>query len=292
MPTLVEVFSMKARLESVLLNTCCAVENDFVGEITVNSKPLILAIDTATRAGSVALARGAELLHLQAGAEESSHSIDLIENVEVALNTIGAKLSEVELFTAASGPGSFTGLRIGIATIKSFAVSVGKQCVGVPTLAAVAHAAGTSVRTVALLPAGRGEVFAQMFSVDANQVRPLDTAAHISPEAVVEKYGSSEGLIWAGEGAHLNATTLCDRAKAGGIGWYVRNSHSLSRSTGWMLASRRDELAGSIAGLAFAEYCAGRTTSPGELRAIYVRPSDAEINEQWQSEKSQLSAPG
>jgi len=262
-----------------------------VGEITFNSKPLILAIDTATRAGSVALARGAELLHLQTGDRESSHSVDLIENVEVALNTIGAKLSEVELFAAASGPGSFTGLRIGIATIKSFAMSVGKKCVGVPTLGAIAQAAGTAVRTVALLPAGRGEVFAQMFSVDADQVRPLDTAAHISPEDVVEKYGSSEDLIWAGEGAHLNTTTLCDRATAIGLGWYVRNSQSLLRSKGWTLAPRRDELAGSIAVLAFAEYCAGRTTSPGELRAIYVRPSDAEINEQWQSEKSQLPAP-
>src|ERR1700687_6063632 len=179
-PTLVGFFSItRTRLE--LGTLWCNLESDLVSKTTKGSQPLILAIDTATRAGSVALARGAELLHLQTGDKKSSHSIDLIENVEVALNTIGAKLSEVELFTAASGPGSFTGLRIGIATIKSFAVSVGKQCVGVPTLAAIAHAAGRSVRTVALLPAGRGEVFVQMFSVDADQVRPLDTAAHISP---------------------------------------------------------------------------------------------------------------
>jgi tRNA threonylcarbamoyladenosine biosynthesis protein TsaB len=262
-----------------------------VSRITDSSEPLILAIDTATRAGSVALARGANLLHLQSGDKESSHSVDLIANVEAALNTIGAKLSEVDLFAAASGPGSFTGLRIGLATIKSFAVSVSKQCVGVPTLAAIAHAAGTSVRTVALLPAGRGEVFAQLFSVDADHVRPLDTAAHISPAAALEKYGSIEGLTWAGEGAHLNAKALCDRAKAGGIAWDDRNSHSLLRSTGWMLAPRRDELAGSISALALIEYSAGRTTSPEELRAIYVRLSDAEINERWQSEKSQLPAP-
>jgi tRNA threonylcarbamoyladenosine biosynthesis protein TsaB len=262
-----------------------------VSKIPNISAPLILAIDTATRAGSVALARGANLLNLQAGDNETSHSVDLIANVEAALHAIGAKLSEVELFAAASGPGSFTGLRIGIATIKSFAVSVGKQCVGVPTLAAIAHAAGTSVRTVALLPAGRGEVFAQMFSVDADRVRPLDAPVHLSPAAVVEKYGAIQSLSWAGEGAHLDANTLCDRVKAMGIGWDDRDSQWLLQSTGWMLAPRRDELAGSIAVLAFAEYCAGRTTSPGELRAIYVRPSDAEINEQWQSEKSQVPAP-
>ena len=264
---------------------------DCVSKIPNISAPLILAIDTATRAGSVALARGANLLHLQTGDKESSHSVNLIANVEAALKAIGIKLSEVELFAAASGPGSFTGLRIGIATIKSFAVSVGKQCVGVPTLAAVAHAAGTSVRTVALLPAGRGEVFAQMFSVDADRVLPLDAAAHLSPQAVMEKYEAILSLSWAGEGAHVNARALSDRAKAVGIAWDDRDSQSLLRSSGWRLAPRRDELAGSIAALAFEEYCAGRTTSPGELRAIYVRPSDAEINEQWQSEKLQPPAP-
>lgn len=269
----------------------CKLESDLVSRITVSSEPLILAIDTATRAGSVALARGTKLLHLQTGDKEASHSIDLIATVEAALNTIGAKLREVELFAAASGPGSFTGLRIGIATIKSFAMSVGNPCVGVPTLAATAHAAGTSICTAALLPAGRGEVFAQMFSVDAGRVRPLDVAAHLSPAAVMEKYRSSESLTWAGEGAHLNARALCDHAKAVGIAWHDRDSQSLARSMGWMLAPRRDELAGSVAALAFEEYCAGRTTIPGELRAIYVRPSDAEINQQWQSEKSQLLAP-
>jgi tRNA threonylcarbamoyladenosine biosynthesis protein TsaB len=248
---------------------------------------LILAIDTATRAGSVALARGTKLLHLQAGDKEASHSIDLIATIEAALNTIGAKLHDVELFAAASGPGSFTGLRIGIATIKSFAMSVGKECVGVPTLAATAHAAGTSVCTVALLPAGRGEVFAQMFLVDADRVRPLDAAAHLSPRAAMEKYGAILSLSWAGEGSHVNAEALCDRAKVMGIAWDDRDSQSLVRSIGWMLAPRRDELAGSVAALAFDEYSAGRTTSPGALRAIYVRPSDAEINQQWQSEKSQ-----
>jgi len=252
---------------------------------------LILAIDTATRTGSVALASGANLLHLQTGDKQSSHSVDLIANIDAALKTIGAKLSEVELFAAASGPGSFTGLRIGLATIKSFAVSVGKQCVGVPTLAAIAHAAGASVRTVALLPAGRGEVFAQLFSVDADHVLPLDTAAHITPAALLERYGSLESLTWAGEGAHSNAKVLCDRARVMGIAWDDLNHQSLLRSTGWMLALRRDELAGSISALAFNEHSAGRTTSPEELRAIYVRPSDAEINERWQSEKSEVSAP-
>ena len=138
--------------------------------------------------------------------------------------------------------------------------------------------------------AGRGEVFAQMFSVDADLVRPLDSAAHLSPAAVLEKYASIDNLIWAGEGAQVHAGLLGERARADQIVWNDRQPQSSSQSAGWMLAPRRDELAGSIAALAFAEYRAACTTRPADLRAIYVRPSDAEINEQWQSEKSQPSA--
>jgi tRNA threonylcarbamoyladenosine biosynthesis protein TsaB len=263
----------------------------FVSWIPDNSAPLILAIDTATRAGSVALARGAKVLSLQTGDKETSHSVDLISTVEAALESIGAKLNDVELFAAASGPGSFTGLRIGLASIKSFAVSSGRRCVGVPTLAAIAHAAGTSAHTVALLPAGRGEVFAQVFSVDGDGVRPLDNPAHLSPAAVLEKYSTTEKLVWAGEGAHSYSRAIGERAKATGLGWTEPGSRSDSEAMGWMLAPRCDELAGSIAALAHDEYRAGRTTSPDELRAIYVRPSDAEINERWQAEKSPAPLP-
>jgi tRNA threonylcarbamoyladenosine biosynthesis protein TsaB len=262
-----------------------------LNKITNNSAPLILAIDTATRAGSVALARGADLLSTQTGDRETSHSVDLIATVAAALESIGARLNDVDLFAAASGPGSFTGLRIGLASIKSFAVSTGKRCVGVPTLAAIAHAAGKSAHTVTLLPAGRGEVFAQLFSVDVNGVRQLDNPAHLSPAIVLEKYGSIKTLIWAGEGAHSYSQAIGERAETAGLRWTESGSQSNAEATGWKLAPRCDKLAGSIAALAYDEYRAGRTPSPDELRAIYVRPSDAEINERWQAEKSPAPLP-
>jgi tRNA threonylcarbamoyladenosine biosynthesis protein TsaB len=262
-----------------------------VNKTTNDSAALILAIDTSTRAGSVALARGAKILSLQTGDKETSHSVDLISTVAAALKSIGAKLNDVDLFAAASGPGSFTGLRIGLASIKSFAASVDRRCAGIPTLAAIAHAGGTSAHTVALLPAGRGEVFAQLFSLDADGVRPLDHPAHLSPAAALEKYKSIENLIWAGEGAHLYSRAIAEWAETAVLLWTEPSPQSDSESKGWRLAPRCDQLAGSIAALAHNEYCAGRTTSPDELRAIYVRPSDAEINEQWQAEKSPALLP-
>ena len=166
------------------------------------AEPFILAIETATRAGSVAIARGEGILASRAGEASSSHSQDLIENIDAILQEAGVQLSAVDLFAAAIGPGSFTGLRIGLATVKSLAVSLDRRCVGVSTLGAVSHAAGASEHTVALLPAGRGEVFAQMFAVHDDVVAPLDESAHISPQALVAKYGSYPQVTWAGEGAH------------------------------------------------------------------------------------------
>src|SRR5438128_1293205 len=130
-----------------------------------NREPLILAIETSTRAGSVSLARGKEIVSAVLGDGANSHSTDLIDNIERVLCDVNAKLFDVDLFAVTVGPGSFTGLRIGLATVKALAVCVQKPCAAVSTLAAVAHAAGDFATTVSVLPAGRGEVYAQAFIV-------------------------------------------------------------------------------------------------------------------------------
>jgi tRNA threonylcarbamoyladenosine biosynthesis protein TsaB len=252
-----------------------------VSKILDNPEPMILAIETATRAGNVALARGAEILCSASGDASASHSTDLIQTVESLLKRAGVTLSEVDLFAAALGPGSFTGLRIGLATIKSFAVCTGRSCAGVSTLAAIAHAAGASKHTVSLLPAGRGELFAQMYSVDDGQVREMDNAAHLSPNAILEKYGEAGELVWAGEGAHQHAETLQAWAQTRNISF----SDASSDRTAWSLAPLTDQLAISIAALALNTYRSGNTVGPNELRAVYIRASDAEINEKWQRKK-------
>lgn len=254
-------------------------------------RPLVLAIETATRAGSVALARGNEVLCSVTGDAMASHSHDLISSVDNILQRAAVKLGDVDLFAAAVGPGSFTGLRIGLATVKSFAVCTGKRCAGVSTLAAIAHAAGESEATVSLLPAGRGEVFGQLFSVRQGDVQELDSAAHLTLKLVLEKYGEVRELVWAGEGAHQQIETL--RAEASGR---QRSFGELApgpgqSKTGWSLAPPCGRLAVSIAALALKAYGKGNTLAPDELRAVYVRASDAEINERWQREKSQEAAP-
>jgi len=259
------------------------------------TEPLILAIETATRAGSLALSRGAESLSCAEGNAAESHSISLLEAVEDILQQVGVKLNDIDLFAAASGPGSFTGLRIGLATTKAFAVCTGRKCVGVSTLAAIAHAAGESEHTIALLPAGRGELFAQLFAVGDGWVQPLDHAAHLAPAAVTSRYSELKRVILAGEGAHLYSEAL--GLSTDGSEFRVSSESRLEaessppslseRQRAGTLAPRCDQLAASIAALALNDYRRGNVLDPDELRAVYVRASDAEINEKWQQEKSQ-----
>ena len=129
------------------------------------SLPLILSVETATLSGSVAVARGQEILGVVSGDSSISHSNTLLGDVDQLLTQTGITLPEIDLFAVATGPGSFTGLRIGIATIKALAATLDRPTAGIPTLAAVALSGGVSAESVALLPAGRGEVFTQLFSV-------------------------------------------------------------------------------------------------------------------------------
>src|ERR1051326_6657944 len=98
-------------------------------EEPVKDRPLILAIETATRAGGVALARGEEVLVSITGDAAVSHSTNLIEMIDGVLRDAGVTLAQVDLFAVAQGPGSFTGLRIGLATVKAFAAHLHREVV-------------------------------------------------------------------------------------------------------------------------------------------------------------------
>lgn len=243
-----------------------SIENERPGEA---SQSLILAIETATRSGSVAVARGEQVLSARVGDADVSHSTNLIEMIDSVLNEAKAQLSDVDFFAVAVGPGSFTGLRIGLATVKAFAAVTSRPIVGVSTLAAIAHAADVEGRVVSLLPAGRGEVFAQSFSAQDRKVIALDEASHLSPAEAWERYGHMQGVNWAGEGVEK---LLEFRGRLSGE-----------------VESSRNTLAESVAALALKDFWEGKAVAPDELQAVYVRASDAEINEKWRLQNEQQS---
>ena len=87
--------------------------------------PFVLSLETATRAGSLAITRGQELLASRTGDAQVSHSTNLLDQIKSALDEAGLKLSEIDYFAVATGPGSFTGLRIGLATDEQVEITSG-----------------------------------------------------------------------------------------------------------------------------------------------------------------------
>src|SRR5687767_12148214 len=228
----------------------------------MSSEPLILAVETATLSGSLALTRGAEVIGGFNGDPAVSHSNTLLADLDKLLSESKVTLVTVDLFAVAAGPGSFTGLRIGIATVKALAATLDRPCAAVPTLHAVALSGGASEASVALLPAGRGEVFAQLFSVSTDGVvKALDEPSHISPKKMIDKYGSLESVVWCGSGAIAQRELIA----------------SSDEGKEWRIPPQTDNLAEHVAALALRNFNEDRLVAPEELQAIYVRPSDAEL---------------
>lgn len=247
---------------------------------------VILSLETATMGGSVFVGRGTEQLAGIVGDPQVSQSNSLLSDINTALEESGLTLEDVELFACTSGPGSFTGLRIGIATLKALAATLDRPCVGIPTLHAIAHSAGPAGATVALMPAGRGELFAQLFSVSEDlSVTEIDSAAHLSPKRMVEKYGGLKDLTWAGPGAHKQREFLMESASQLGVA-FAEDSIGPSdydgrnRANIWRLAASETNLARHAAALALLLFERGEVQSAKTVQAIYVRPSDAELKEQ------------
>ena len=155
---------------------------------------ILLAIDTSGKEGSIALARApadarnsADLAILDlVPLEGGTFSAQLIPQIAGLLAKHGLGKDDIGAFVVASGPGSFTGLRVGLAAIKALAEILGKPIAAVSRLEALARAAGVRGTVLAALDAGRGEVYAGVYEVDETmQMRAerLVTSAELFPEA-------------------------------------------------------------------------------------------------------------
>lgn len=238
---------------------------------------LTLGVDTSTERRSVALLGGGRVLAESSNGLREGGSANLLSDIDQVLSAAGVKLSEVGLYAAAVGPGSFTGLRAGLATVKGLALTTGRPAVGVQTLHALAYCVRPASRVLALIPAGRGEVFAQLLSVSAEGlVEELEAPTHLPPAQLLERMARMGGrLKWTGGGALKFIELIREKAFAEGIGFTGRDVPVLAWEEGWSVSHAEVALAGSIAEMAHAAHVSG--TGARGLEAVYVRPSDAEL---------------
>jgi tRNA threonylcarbamoyladenosine biosynthesis protein TsaB len=248
---------------------------------------LTLSVDTATEKRSVAVTRGPSVLALSVKDIHADDAASVLEEIDRALKGACVEARRIDLFAVVTGPGSFTGLRSGLATMKALASTLKKPLVGVPTLHALGHAARPASRLVCMLPAGRGEVFAQLLRVSPEgKVTELEEPRHLPPARLLERVSRlGGGTKWVGAGAYKFLELIEEGAKASGFSWEQTEDATAEPSENvWMLAPPLETLALEVALLARSGYSQGGALDTAEgaaaLSAIYVRPSDAEIKGQ------------
>jgi tRNA threonylcarbamoyladenosine biosynthesis protein TsaB len=220
---------------------------------------LILSLDTTTRGGSVAIVRGGRVVHEQGGDAALTHAQRLPRDLMTACRAAGVSIADVELLAVAAGPGSFTGLRIGIATIQGLAMAQDRRVVPVSTLEALAAAGlNRAPHVAAWMDAQRGEVFAQVFADGPDGPRPVGDAIFGAPQAVLT--------------AH--APMLSDAAFTGD-GAVRYREQILAMDPSARIAGAVPLLAGAI-GLIAARH-PERAVLPHAIVPIYVRRPDVEI---------------
>jgi len=177
----------------------------------VNREPLLLAIECATRTASVALARGERTLVVRSADSDRHHAESLLAEIDAALREAGVGLDSVEAFAVSVGPGAFTSLRIGLATVKGLAFASNRPVAPVSTLAAIAHGAppGT-LRVAAMLDARRGEVYAGEFDRSGSLPRLVGEEAVETAETLAARL--APGTRLAGE---VPAALLGELQRAG-----------------------------------------------------------------------------
>ncbi len=238
--------------------------------------PLILAVDTTSERGSVALHRGAELVAVLGSWRPGTHSQVLHEDVDFLLRRAGIALPQVSLLAVAIGPGSFTGVRVGIAAIKGFAHALAKPVIGIGALEALAYSAGVSGTICACRDALRGEVYAQLFRFTVGgELQALSEPHVVRPEHLVASL-EEESLIFVCDAGAPLREALEEAARQKGRP-LIRLTHAPREGRGWWLLPLRPFLAPAVAALAARRFPEGLDPEGATLDALYVRPADAEV---------------
>jgi tRNA threonylcarbamoyladenosine biosynthesis protein TsaB len=209
-----------------------------------------LAVDTTSPRASIALAGPSGLVAEERAVSEAGHSGWLLPAIAVLLERLGLEASEIGLFAVSCGPGSFTGLRVGLATVQGLALACGGRCLGVPTLDVLAHAIrGAAPTLVAVMDAFRGDVFAAVY----------DSQARLRGERRVGRLedvlcGLAPGCAFTGDAASAQRAVI-EAAVPGAV--FPETSGFLAAPLSLLALER-----------------VGEAVRPAELRPLYLRGAD------------------
>lgn len=223
---------------------------------------LTLAFESSARAASVALCRDGALLSQYSQCTALTHSRTLLPMAEDLLKNAELRISDIDLFAVAHGPGSFTGIRIGVSTVKGLAWALDKPCVGVSTLEAMAwHGLAAGGVVCPVMDARRSQVYNALFRIEDGKPRRLTPDRPIALAELAEELRIlSEPVFLVGDGAALTAAFL----KGQGLPFRTAPENLLWQSAWGVAMAAADKAPGTA----------------DELLPVYLRLSQAERERQ------------
>lgn len=230
-----------------------------------------VAIETSGRRGSVALARGAEVLREVTFSGDLRHAVELLPSLDALCRGCGIAADEIRDCYVSGGPGSFTGVRIGMTVARTLGVIASVRVVRVPTLDVIAQnalqVADRPEHVGVVLDAKRGHVYAGAYRLCGDRYEPTTDPAEIAPRMFFMQLPRPAALI--GEGCAF----VSDAVAEGGLQVLPEDLHRAR--------------AGVVHRLGYARAVAGDFDDPMRLIPIYVRRPEAE--EVWEKRRRDRS---
>jgi tRNA threonylcarbamoyladenosine biosynthesis protein TsaB len=223
----------------------------------------ILGFDTSTRSGSVAILENEELLAEVIFHQSKTHSERLLPSIKYLLQDSALHLDDMDAIAVTAGPGSFTGLRIGLSTLKGLGWALEKPLLGISTLIALAYNLAYSNRKICpLLDARKGEVYTALFHFHGEEiVRETDDMV-IAPAELVEKIEGE--IVFLGDGIRK-------------YGDLIKKKMNHKCSFLFVPPALWSIRASNICRLGLSAIKKGEGKEAKEISLNYIRPSEAEL---------------
>lgn len=225
----------------------------------------ILAIDTSTSFASIAVAANEQIVAESLVNTNRTLSARLVPEIERLLASTGLTVAGIDLFASSLGPGSFTGVRGGVATIQGLALATGKPCAGFSSLAMLAMNFSLSTTLVCpMLDARKSEAYAALYDCSGAIPSPHINDCVLPPAALLDQIAALTGqqVIFVGDGALRFRDQIFERLGDQAI-FAPFPLHSPHAANGALLALH-----------AFRN---GESLEPSQLLPVYLRASDAEL---------------
>ena len=218
------------------------------------------------------MVRDSVVLHVLAHDTSEDYSVWLLPAIAQLLDSAGVAFSDVDVYIAAAGPGSFTGVRVGLTTVKAWAEVTGKPIVSVSRLEALATQAGGSQPYVAAFAnAQRRQVYGAVYRRGSESLDRVGEESVIAPDnflALAVETAAGQSIQWISTDPEMLLETEA---------WRARQSVSAHQSVGECVLTASPVLAVPIGRLGYRLAQGKRFTDPLALDANYVRRSDAEV---------------